>query len=237
MKRNLLVLLTGISLILSCKKDNGEWKKAAENPEFLRRTQLQVTESIIHDIFPPPVSSRIYMYASLAAYEAGIAGNPKYQSMVGQLKGFKKVYSLDTTKKICNGLAATRAFLTIGKNLTFAQDVYVGFEEKLWKEYKATGIPTDIYENSIAFGDSVAASIMNYSKKDNYKQTRGFRYTVTNLPGTWTPTPPAYMDAVEPNWMKIRPLTLDTCCQFPPLAPSKFDLKKGSQYYNEVMDC
>ena len=55
MKRNFLVLLTGISLILSCKKDNGEWKKAAENPEFLRRTQLQVTESIIHDIFPPPV--------------------------------------------------------------------------------------------------------------------------------------------------------------------------------------
>ena len=91
MKRNFLVLLTGISLIISCKKDNGEWKKAAENPEFLRRTQLQVTESIIHDIFPPPVSSRIYMYASLAAYEAGIAGNPKYQSMVGQLKGFKKV--------------------------------------------------------------------------------------------------------------------------------------------------
>ena len=236
MKRNFLILLTSISLIISCKKDNGEWKKAAENPEFLRRTQLQVTESIIHDIFAPPVSSRIYMYASLAAYEAGIAGNPNYLSMVGQLKGFKNVYQLDTAKKICNGLAATRAFLTIGKNLTFAQDVYVSFEEKLWKEYKATGIPDDIYDNSIAFGDSVANSIMNYSKKDNYKQTRGFRYTVTNLPGTWTPTPPAYMDAVEPNWMKIRPLTLDTCSQFPPLPPSEFDLTKGSQYYNEVMD-
>jgi PAP2 superfamily len=236
MKRSLLIILTSISLIFSCKKDNGEWKKAAENPEFLRRTQLQVTESIIHDIFPPPVSSRIYMYASLAAYEAGIAGNPKYQSMVGQLKGFKKVFPLDTAKKICNGLAATRAFLTIGKNLTFAQDVYVEFEKKLWEEYKATGIPNDVYENSIAFGDSVAASIMNYSKKDNYKQTRGFRYTVTNLSGTWTPTPPAYMDAVEPNWMKIRTLTLDTCSQFQPPAPSKFDMSKGSSYYNEVMD-
>jgi hypothetical protein len=236
MKRNLLILLTSIALISSCKKDNGEWKKAAENPEFLRRTQLQVTESIIHDIFAPPVSSRIYMYASLAAYEAGIAGNPKYLSMVGQLKGFKKVYQLDSTKKICNGLAATRAFLTIGKNLTFAQEVYVDFEKKMWAEYKATGIPADIYENSIAFGDSVAASIMNYSKKDNYKQTRGFRYTVTNQPGTWTPTPPAYMDAVEPNWMKIRTLTLDTSAQFPPPAPSKFDLTKGSPYYQEVMD-
>lgn len=237
MKHNLFILLTGITLIFSCKKDNRGWEKAAENPEFLRRTQLQVTESIIHDIFAPPVSSRIYMYASLAAYEAAIAGNPKYQSMVGQLNGFQKVYQLDTNKKICKGLAATRAFLTIGKNLTFAQEVYVDFEKKMWEEYKATGIPDDVYENSIAFGDSVAASIMNYSKNDNYKQTRGFRYTVTNKPGTWIPTPPAYIDAVEPNWTKIRPLTLDTSSQFPPVPPTKFDLTKGSPYYQEVMDC
>ena len=82
MIRNFLILLTSISLIISCKKDDGKWRKAAENPEFLRRTQLQVTESIIHDIFAPPVSSRIYVYASLAAYEAGIAGNPDYLSIV-----------------------------------------------------------------------------------------------------------------------------------------------------------
>jgi hypothetical protein len=236
MKKYLLIILSGICLTISCKKDDGKWKKAAENPDFLRRTQAQVTESIIHDIFAPPVSSRIYMYASLAAYEAGIAGNPKYNSMVGQLKGFNKVYALDSNTKICNGLAATRAFLTIGKNLTFAQDVYEEFEKTLWEDYKKTGIPDDIYENSIAFGDSVAASIMNYSKKDNYKQTRGFRFTVTNQPGTWTPTPPAYMDAVEPNWMKIRSLTLDTCTQFAPPAPSPFDISKGTPYYNEVMD-
>ena len=74
MKKYLLIILSGICLTISCKKDDGKWRKAAENPEFLRRTQLQVTESIIHDIFAPPVSSRIYMYASLAAYEAGIAG-------------------------------------------------------------------------------------------------------------------------------------------------------------------
>ena len=237
MKKNILLILSSISLLFSCKKDNGEWRKAAENPEFLRRTQLQVTESIIHDIFAPPVSSRIYCYASLAAYEALIPGNPAYKSMVGQYNGFEKVYKPDTSKTYCYPLAATRAFLTIGKNLTFAQDVYVDFEKKLWEDYKATGMPDEVFENSIAFGDSVAASIMNYSKKDNYKQTRGFRYTVTNKEGTWVPTPPAYMDAVEPNWTKIRSFTLDSSAQFPPPAPSKFDLAKGSQYYNEVMDC
>jgi hypothetical protein len=237
MKKNILLILFSFTLVMGCKKDEGSWKKAAANPEFLRRTQLQVTQSIIHDIFAPPVSSRIYVYASLAAYEALIPNNPAYRSMVGQLNGFEKVYKPDTAKQYCYPLAATRAFLTIGKNLTFEQGIYVDFEKKLWDDYKATGMPDEIFENSIAFGDSVAASIMSYSKKDNYKQTRGFRYTVTNKPGTWVPTPPAYMDAVEPNWTKIRPLSLDSSAQFPPPAPSKFDLTKGSQYYKEVMDC
>ncbi|MDR6559977.1 MULTISPECIES: vanadium-dependent haloperoxidase [unclassified Arcicella] len=237
MSKKVVLILSCITLLFSCKKDDGSWKKAADNPEFLRKTQLQVTESIIHDIFPPPVSSRIYSYASLAAYEALVPANKGLKSMVGQFNGFEKVYKPEPNKEYCYALAATRAFLTIGKNLTFAQDVYVDFEKKLWADYKATGIPEEVFENSIAFGDSVAASIMNYSKKDNYKQTRGFRFTVTNKPGTWVPTPPAYLDAVEPHWTKIRSFTMDSSAQFRPVPPSKFDLTKGSEYYQEVMDC
>jgi len=51
MNKNILLILSCITLLFSCKKDDGSWKQAAENPEFLRKTQLQVTESIIHDIF------------------------------------------------------------------------------------------------------------------------------------------------------------------------------------------
>lgn len=234
--KQLLTILFTFCVLISCKKaDEGSWKKAAENPEFLRHTQLQVTESIIHDIFAPPVSSRIYMYSALAAYEALIPGNPAYQSMVGQLNGFTKVAKPEAGKEYCYALAATKAYLTIGKNLTFAQEVYEPFEKKLWEDYKATGMPDDVFERSIAFGDSVAASIMAYSKKDNYKQTRGLRHTVTQEKGTWVPTPPAYMDAAEPNWRKIRPVTLDTCSQFKPVAPFKYDMTKGSPYYNMVM--
>jgi hypothetical protein len=124
----------------------------------------------------------------------------------------------------------------VGKKLTFAQELYKEFDKKLEEDYQKIGIPTDVYERSIAYGDSVAAAVMRYAAKDNYKQTRGLRFTVTNLPGTWTPTPPAYMDAVEPFWTKIRPITLDSASQFRAPAPSKFDLTKGSPYYKEVME-
>jgi PAP2 superfamily len=223
-------------VVFSCQNNKADYQKAASNPEFLIRSEVMLTESIIHDIFAPPVSSRIYMYASIAAYEAAVPGNKGYKSLVGQLNGFERVASPDKGKEYCFPLASVRAFLSVGKKLTFAQELYDEFEKKLEIDYKKTGIPSDVYERSIAFGDSMAASIIRYSSKDNYKQTRGFRYTVTNLPGTWTPTPPAYLDGVEPYWTKIRPVALDSSGQFKAPKPSKFDLSKGSPYYKEVME-
>ena len=232
-----LILLSLFTLtIVSCQTKSSDYQKAAANPEFLIRSEVMLTQSIIHDIFAPPVSSRIYMYASIAAYEAALPGEKGYQSLVGQLNGFEKVAKPEPGQEYCYPLASVRAFLKVGKNLTFAQELYDEFDKKMEEDYLKTGIPSDVYDRSIAFGDSVAESIMKYAAKDNYKQTRGFRYTVTNLPGTWTPTPPAYIDAVEPYWTKIRPAVLDSSGQYKAPKPSKFDLTKGSPYYKEVMD-
>lgn len=233
--KKIIVAFVAFFLVVACSSNNKDYQKAASNPEFLIRSQVMLTESIIHDIFAPPVSSRIYMYASVAAYEAAIHQDSSYRSFVGQIKGFNTVAQPEKGKEYCFPLASTRAFLTVGKKLTFAQELYDEFEKKLADDYKKTGIPSDVYERSIAFGDSVAASIMKFAGKDNYKQTRGLRYTVTNEPGKWAPTPPAYLDAVEPYWHTIRPIALDTVSQFPMPAPPAFDLSKGSSYYKELM--
>jgi len=233
--RKIYFLFT-VLLFASCSSSNEEYQKAASNPEFLIRAEVMLTESIIHDIFAPPVSSRIYMYASIAGYEAAIQGEKGYKSLVGQINGFEKVAKAEKGKEYCYPLASTRAFLSVGKKLTFAQEMYEEFDKKLEQDYRATGIPDDVYERSIALGDSIAESVMKYASKDNYKQTRGFRYTVTYNPGTWTPTPPAYMDAVEPYWTKIRPVGLDSSAQFQAPMPSKFDLTPGSTYHKEVME-
>ncbi len=230
------ILLFAVLFVASCSSSNKDYQKAAANPEFLIRAEVMLTESIIHDIFAPPVSSRIYMYASIAGYEAAIHGEKGYKSLVGQINGFEKVAQPEKGKEYCYPLASTRAFLMMGKKLTFAQELYEEFDKKLEADYKATGIPNDVYERSIALGDSIAESVFKYSTKDNYKQTRGFRFTVTNEPGTWTPTPPAYMDAVEPYWTKIRPVGLDSSAQFQAPMPSKFDLTPGTPYYKEVME-
>ena len=54
------------------------------------------------------------------------------------------------------------------------------------------------------------------------KQEAAEKYTVTDAPGRWVPTPPAYSSAMEPHWNKIRTLVMDSATQFTPPAPLYF---------------
>jgi PAP2 superfamily len=234
--KNLIIILLAIFSIIGCRKNNENYKVEAANAQFLRNVEEQVTQVMVHDIFSPPVASRIYFYSSLAAYEAVVPGNPEYQTMTGQLKGLGEAPKPEAGKEYCFEISARTAYLKIGKALTFSANLYDEFDKKEAEKYEKLGIPSDVMERSIAFGDTIAGHILNYSKKDNYKQTRGFRYTVTQDKGTWVPTPPGYMDGVEPYWSKIRPATLDTASQFAPPKPFPYDMKnKNSPYYKQVL--
>lgn len=42
----------------------------------LHRAEKALTDVIVHDIFSPPVASRIYLYANVAAYETLVKAYP-----------------------------------------------------------------------------------------------------------------------------------------------------------------
>ncbi|MFN7118465.1 MAG: vanadium-dependent haloperoxidase, partial [Saprospiraceae bacterium] len=76
-----------------------------------------------------------------------------------------------------------------------------------------------------------------WSAKDTYKESRSYpKYTITDDPAKWRPTPPDYMDGIEPSWNKIRPFVMDSCSQFKPEPPTPFSLDKNSQFYKELME-
>jgi hypothetical protein len=60
------------------------------------------------------------------------------------------------------------------------------------------------------YGLSVASYIKKWMDRDNYKQTRTMsKFSVyPDQPGRWQPTPPSYMDGIEPHWGEIRTLVL-----------------------------
>lgn len=238
LKSHLLLLTLGFLGWAGCKTSNPNWKEDAANPAYLHRTLQKITDVIVHDIFSPPVASRIYSYSTIAAYEAMVPGYPEYQSLAGQLTDFQPAPQPESGKEYCYPLAGTKAMLVVGKKLIFSEEKIDAFEAELMADFQKVNMPKDVYDRSLAYGQAVAAHILAWADKDNYKQTRTFpKYTITDNPARWKPTPPDYMDAVEPHWNKIRPMVIDSAKQFAPPPPTKFDMTdKNGLFYKEVME-
>src|SRR5687768_2584609 len=125
---------------------NEDYKPKVSNPEYLHRSVKSVTDVIVHDIFSPPVASRIYVYMSVAGYEAAIHENPKYISLAGQLKELEAVPKPDAAVEYCYPLASVEAMLTVGKALVFSEDKMDAFHSKIMEEFRQAGVPEEVFE-------------------------------------------------------------------------------------------
>lgn len=191
---------------------------------------------LVYDIYSPPVASRTYAYICVAGYEAVVAGEKNYQSLAGQLSGLNTFPTPKSGREYSYTLAAAHAILTVGKTMVVSENKVNDFYGQIMKEFKSSGIPADVFENSIQFGEDIAKHVIAWASTDNYKQTRTFsKYAVNNDVATWKPTPPAYMRAVEPHWNKIRPFIIDSAQQFKPPPPTPYATDKGSQFYKEAL--
>ena len=213
-----------------------DWKNKTENADYIHRSIKQVTDVLVYDIYSPPVSSRTYAYITIAGYEAAAAGNPNYHSLAGQLQGLTSLPKPKAGEEYSYTLAAVHAILMVGKTMVVSEGKIQSFYDNVTKEFKTVGIPAEIYNNSIAFGQEIVSHILAWAAKDNYKQTRTFsKYAVTYDPAVWKPTPPAYMRAVEPHWNKMRPFMIDSAQQFKPALPTSFSADTNSQFYREAL--
>ena len=196
----------------------------------------QLSTVMVYDILSPPQAGRVYSYASIAAYEVLRQAAPGYRSLAGQVKGLTAIPQRDTTEAMSLSLAGVHAFMTVGRALTFSQARMDTLRAALDERYRG-GLSSREFERSVAYGDTVAAHILAWAATDRFKQSRGLpKYSVTNTPGRWVPTPPAYMDAVEPNWGTIRGFVLDTSTQFRPAPPLPFDSVPGSAFYAQMKE-
>ena len=209
----------------------------ANDAEPLRRAAAAVTDIMVHDIFSPPVASRIYLYTSVAAYETLEKGEwREYASLYGQVKGLP---AIPVPKgKISYPLAAVYAYLLVGKRLIFSESVMEDSIRSILSWYRSTDrSDTTVYAASLEYGRQVAAAVIAWAGTDQYTETRRLpRYRILRQKGKWIPTPPAYMAAVEPYWDKIRPVTLDSADQFRPLPAPAFSTDTASLFYHQAYE-
>lgn len=232
MKRNFYVgILLLLAICASCRQE----QEVTVNSEDLHEGMEQLTGVIIHDIFSPPVASRIYAYASIAAYEVMSLQDSTYQSLAGQLNGLEKL--APPANPIHYELAAVDAFLLTGKALIFSEDRIEAYRQQWHQRLLEQGISKELLRNTLAFSQQASAHVLTWSGTDNYKETRTYqKHSISEAPEQWQPTPPAYMEAIEPHWYKIRPFVLDSCNQFMPERPTAFSIEKESVFMGDLTE-
>lgn len=238
MKLFKLSLLVFFLIQLSCTEtNNSAYKEKINNPELFQEAMQNLTDIVVYDIFSPPVASRVYLYPTIAAYEIIASQNPeKYNSLEGQVKELSKIPKTENPD-VNAQLAAIYAFNSVGKALIFSENKMLLFQEKLEAKLKEFNVPKKVIQASKKYANQVATFILAWASQDTYSQTRTFpKYTIKEDDRFWKPTPPDYMDGIEPHWKEIRTMVLDSSNQFPPKDPLAFNLKKGSPFQKQLME-
>ena len=216
----------------------GDYTKYTNDPLLYSRTVKKLNDVVLYNNFPPVVASRNYAYANIAAYECIAAGDSDYLSLAGQVNDLPQMPRAPQGKTIDYKLAALLAFVKVGNAVTFPEGILMDYWEELQEDADSAGMPSDVLENTVAFSDTIANTIMKWSKGDKYAETRSSeKFTVTTEEGRWSPTPPAYAQAMEPHWCDIRTLLLDSSAQFEPPPPPVYNMKDStSEYCRQIME-
>ena len=111
-----IIVLLFIVTLMSCTKERHE---IVITPNDYHKAVDLITSIMVHDIFSPPVASRIYTYSNIAAYEVMCQNSDEFKTLTGQITDLKPIPVLDSKEHINFKLAAIVAYLEVGKGSFF----------------------------------------------------------------------------------------------------------------------
>ncbi|GAB3513859.1 hypothetical protein GCM10027341_56380 [Spirosoma knui] len=225
MKRNVVIWLwvcIGSARIATAKPDLGA---------RLQPTVFALSMVMIHDVVNPPAASRFYTYCLLGAHEIVAQHQTSVASPTRLVTGFETL-KLDTKQPYNYQIAALYCLLETGRLILPSGSLLEEEQKKLLEELRQAKYSESIIQQSVVVAQAVAKKVMAYAAVDNYsKLSARLRYRPTRADGHWYPTPPGYIEAVEPHWRTIRPMMLDSCGQFKPKPPVAFSKDTSSAFY------
>lgn len=194
---------------------------------------------MMHDVVNPPAASRYYAYIMLGAYEIVSQHDSSLPALPKFIRSYNRV-SIDSRGKYDYRVAALYCILETGRLLLPSGYMLKEDQTAIIARLRKQQADTGLIRESIAVANRVAQQIVAFSRSDHYNQLSArIRYTPVKGEDYWYPTPPAYIEAVEPHWKTIRPLLLDSCSEFRPRPPVAFSRDSSSSFYKlarEVYD-
>jgi hypothetical protein len=207
---------------------------------FLQPAVFSLSKIMMHDVVNPPAAARYYAYCMLGAYEILSQHDTTLTTLPSLLKQYKRTIITTRPAAYDRRIAAIYCIMETGRLMLPSGYRLQEEEEQFIAEQQKAKVNRALLDSSVAVASYMAARIADYAKTDRYgKLSAQLRYTPVKGEGYWYPTPPAYMEAVEPNWKSVRPLMMDSCNQFlckPPVAFSKDTTSEFYRLAKEVYD-
>lgn len=230
------ILISLFAIVLhSCNQESTKNLSQLDSESRLVHLYLDhLNKAIVNDIFSPPVASRIYAYSFLAGkLSFKKEENKKFLSSIKQKLD---IIPIDTSQ-VDPYLVALLSMQKVGADLVFSNNYLSDFRDTLDAYIKKNNFNQEKYLKS----EDQSQVIFNYLKKelistDGYAETRTMnKYTLGKKdPSAWIPTPPDYLDALEPHWSKISPFYLESSEQFAPENSINFSTEKDSKFWVEL---
>ncbi len=194
----------------------------------------QLTEVIVTDGFSPPAAARIYAYTNMAGYEALVQSYPEYISLSGQITDYKGVAVARPTG-LDEQLALVFIYTEVAKKFVYRTHLLDHFSQAYLRE--RTDLTNEQIKTARDYSSQWTSEYFKWTSMDGYQMVKeSERYVTFSGPQFWEPTPPAYLDALEPNWFKLRPLVLDSITEILTAPPVPFDTAKTSAFYKEAYE-
>ena len=194
-----------------------------------------ISEVMIHDVVPPTGASRYYAYITISGYELlskSDSGHvPDFKNKLNDFPDYPSV-----NKPINLSLAIIYSTIETGEELLPSGYLLDSMKQAVLEKAKSN-LDAAVFKNTMMYADSFARKTVQYAGQDHYREINGLvKYTPKKIPGSWQPTPPAYMSAVDPYWNKIRPFILDSASQFKPLPCAAYSLDSTSLFYKQAKE-
>lgn len=204
--------------------------------DYLRPAVFSLTMVMVHDVVNPPAASRYYAYVMLGAYDLVSQHNPRLIRPNAFIRNYP-FGGAGGDSGYDYRIAAAYSILETGRVMLPSGYLLEAEQTKFVQLLKKEKWPQTLIDRSIAAGRKATEKVVAWSKGDSYNLlSTKLRYTPLRKDSTWYPTPPAYIEAVEPNWRIIRPMMVDSSNEFMPPRLAPFSMDTASEFYRLVKE-
>jgi hypothetical protein len=198
----------------------------------------KATNIMVNDVASPVAVSRYYAYITIAAYEIyHIVNQKEYASYQTVLHEFPTIIIADSLIKKadknlasilmvyrCSEILLPSGYL-IKKEIDSLKNIFVNEAEQL------------VFNTTLELVNNYLNYFIPYVRKDGFTKLNNLpRYTLKKGPGFWQPTAPAFMQALEPHWNKLRTFVIDSAQSFKVIPPALYDTSKQSSFYQQMKE-